>query len=246
MKFFGSFEEHGSICLLTEYLPYGDLSNSMCFRYSTVLDILSQCLEALAYLHRRNIIHRDIKPSNIAVQSASPMRVKLIDFGLATEIEEVESVSGSRPYMAPELSETTVHSEAVDIWSLGASAIQLFNGLPERELEIYCRDPGGENLDRYIHALYRKCEKLPGPISDLLQNMLNEDPEKRWTAQQCLQKIGPAQRAIADRRGGRGKPIHNPRTFHGNPITKAIKKLGKEVVSHLRKMFKPQKALRAS
>ena len=43
--------------------------------------LLVQLLEALWYLHRRDVIHRDLKPANVLVSTDG--QVKVLDFGLA-------------------------------------------------------------------------------------------------------------------------------------------------------------------
>jgi serine/threonine protein kinase len=43
--------------------------------------LFQQILEAIGYLHRKNIVHRDIKPENILLNKA--MKVKIIDFGFS-------------------------------------------------------------------------------------------------------------------------------------------------------------------
>lgn len=43
--------------------------------------LFKQILEAIGYLHRKNIVHRDIKPENILLNKT--MRVKIIDFGFS-------------------------------------------------------------------------------------------------------------------------------------------------------------------
>ena len=48
------------------------------------MPIIRSLVEAVSYLHRRDIVHRDIKPENILfVQKDNLREIKLIDFGLS-------------------------------------------------------------------------------------------------------------------------------------------------------------------
>jgi len=44
--------------------------------------IMRQLLEAITYIHSKNIVHRDIKPENILFDKGTK-NIKLIDFGIA-------------------------------------------------------------------------------------------------------------------------------------------------------------------
>lgn len=54
--------------------------------------LVRQVLEALSYLHSRNVIHRDLKPGNIFLDSED--NVKLGDFGLATRNRDLGEAPG--------------------------------------------------------------------------------------------------------------------------------------------------------
>ena len=49
--------------------------------------MLFQVATALTYVHARQLVHRDVSARNCLVR-ASPLTVKLADFGLARETEE--------------------------------------------------------------------------------------------------------------------------------------------------------------
>ena len=94
------------------------------------VDLVVQTLQALAYLHRRNVLHRDLKPANVLVLDG---QVKVLDFGLSvitvrgTEYA-TQTTSGTLPYMAPELFQGAPFSRATDLYGVGVMAYELFAG----------------------------------------------------------------------------------------------------------------------
>jgi serine/threonine protein kinase len=69
--------------------------------------VMTQILQAMAYLHEKNIAHRDIKPENILLVSKhSDVDIKLTDFGLAKKVDEsgkMKTFCGTPQYFAPEV-----------------------------------------------------------------------------------------------------------------------------------------------
>ena len=89
--------------------------------------IIEQLLDALSFLHERQIIHRDIKPSNILI-TRNGTTVKLIDFGVSDTDDYVtfKQPAGSVSYIAPEQLEGKPIDNRADIYALGRIIELLF------------------------------------------------------------------------------------------------------------------------
>jgi len=67
--------------------------------------IMKQIFEALAHIHRQDIVHHDLKPQNILMRSFHKFQgaVKLADFGLGKQdTYTMNAKCGTLLYMAPE------------------------------------------------------------------------------------------------------------------------------------------------
>ncbi len=97
-----------------EYLRGNDVGHVLSRRryisFRVLVDIFSQTLDALHYIHVRSIAHCDVKPENIFITRDAYDRrlviVKLIDFGIARDLDgplELHThITGDPRYMAPE------------------------------------------------------------------------------------------------------------------------------------------------
>ncbi|KAL1306826.1 hypothetical protein AAFC00_005482 [Neodothiora populina] len=146
------------------------------FDGNTVKSILFQILSGLEHIHDNGFFHRDIKPENILVSSSAPdtasafkrysslvtppstpptYTIKLADFGLARETQSTVPYTtyvSTRWYRAPEVLLRAGHYSApVDIWALGAMAVEIATLKP-----LF---PGGNEVDQ----VWRVCEIMGSP-----------------------------------------------------------------------------------
>uniref|UniRef100_A0A3P9BAE3 Protein kinase domain-containing protein n=1 Tax=Maylandia zebra TaxID=106582 RepID=A0A3P9BAE3_9CICH len=148
VKWNGFFHDGEWVCLKFELLDQclwdyiGDRKNQG-LPISEVRPILGHLTNALSHLGSVGIVRADLKPGNIMVVNRyeSPVKVRLIDFGLACPASAVMPGDrvGTVGYSAPEVMLGLPYNEASDMWSLGLVAVELGTGVP-----LY---PGNEDYD---------------------------------------------------------------------------------------------------
>jgi len=93
------------------------------WRFHAGIELFRQVLNAVAILHRDDIVHRDLRIDNILVIPGG--RIKVIDFGLAKAITDetltmAETALGSVGYSPPEqIDDALSATKASDIFTLG-------------------------------------------------------------------------------------------------------------------------------
>ncbi|XP_037621994.1 homeodomain-interacting protein kinase 2-like isoform X2 [Sebastes umbrosus] len=97
-----------------------------------VRSVTQQLAGAFNALKRVGVIHTDVKMNNIMIEDhrKRPLRVKLIDFGLAMYSSEASpGMFLQTPYFrSPEILLGTPFSESIDIWSLGCVMASMLIG----------------------------------------------------------------------------------------------------------------------
>lgn len=136
-----------------------------------IRSVIRQVTTALWHLSSCRIVHADVRPDNIMLvdRTQQPIRVRLIDFGLAFHV-------GKRPffqapgYRAPEAL-LGIHplTEAVDMWSLGATIMELATACT-----IFEGDEEYDELSQIIQSYGQ-------PTDDLLDQ--GEDTETYFSPQ---------------------------------------------------------------
>lgn len=116
-------------CMMMEYIDGRTLDRFVEERPSAALrrQVLDELLQAIDYLHRKQIVHADLKPQNILITN-NGNHVKLIDLGLADSDSWRESnIGNTRQYAAPEqLQPEAELDQRTDIFALGHIVRTLF------------------------------------------------------------------------------------------------------------------------
>jgi eukaryotic-like serine/threonine-protein kinase len=155
--------------------------------------IARQVAAALAALHAAGFVHGDVKPENIHLGPGKT--ATLLDLGFAhrpgedTGLLGAGFVLGTANYVAPELCEQPeTDGPAADVFSLGVTLFELLTGelpYPDGGIEetmVRHRDSHPESLGRWRGA-------WPAGMADLVDRMLNRDPDERPTAAQVGREL---------------------------------------------------------
>jgi serine/threonine-protein kinase len=137
VKILDSGETDGFAYIAMEYVDGTNLRNfaraDQLLQPKSVLKIIAQCADALAYAHKQDLIHRDIKPANI-IYNYSDDYVKLTDFGIARIPDSTRtragSILGTPLYMSPEQLAGERLDARSDLYSLGVTLYHLLTGSP--------------------------------------------------------------------------------------------------------------------
>lgn len=136
LRFLDHFLYRNHLCLVNELLSVNlyELIKQNGFHgvsANLIRVFTRQILDALIAMDDEAIIHCDLKPENILLQQVQGTDVTLIDFGSACfEKSTMYSYIQSRHYRSPEVILGLRYSCAIDMWSLGCIAAELFIGIP--------------------------------------------------------------------------------------------------------------------
>jgi serine/threonine protein kinase len=180
-------EDFGEQWIVMELLSGQTLAETIAARgplpISEVRRIALQLVDALRAVHGAGLVHSDVKPAN--VQLCDDGRVVLTDFGIATVLDEEQTLpsevmAGSPAYMSPERARGDSVGPASDMFSLGATLFAAVEG----------RSPFGSGDP--FSTLVAVVEARPaafahaGALQPLISRLLAKRPADRLTVDQAL------------------------------------------------------------
>jgi serine/threonine protein kinase len=155
--------------------------------------------DGLAAAHGKGVVHRDLKPENIFITSDG--RVKILDFGLARDVEAASAdethsptvsrytapgvVMGTAGYMSPEQVRGEPADHRADIFSLGCVLYEMLSGR-----RAFSHDTAVETMNAILKEEPTDLRSLTGDLSpslaDIVGRCLEKRPEARFQTGQDL------------------------------------------------------------
>lgn len=170
---------HEEDCLVQEFIQgqtlHEEFKQNGKFSEQKILELLAEMLPVLKFVHEQGIIHKDIKPSNV-IRKESNSKLVLLDFGISKRLNETSpihvnnlNIAMNEPYSFPGgtigfQAPDSHSSPSSDLYSLGATCIQLFTGYSPKDLENNlgdgwintCRDCVDEEISDSTYVIIRK------------------------------------------------------------------------------------------
>jgi serine/threonine protein kinase len=185
---------HALVMELIEGPTLADRLKDGALAWRDALALARELAGALEAAHDRGVVHRDLKPANIKFSAGGTL--KLLDFGLAKDLADVEPVvaSSAQPpgdaletvdgmvlgtcaYMSPEQARGRPVDKRTDIWAFGCLLFEMLAG---------CRAFGGETVSGTRSAVIERepdwtalPPATPHAIGRLLRRCLDKNPHHR-------------------------------------------------------------------
>jgi calcium-dependent protein kinase len=204
---YGAFEDAEFVYSVQELCTGGELWQHIGDHYSEAYAarIMRYVLQTIAQFHAHGVVWRDVKPENfLFANEDNDSPLKAVDFGTAERCKPGEFITaraGSPLFVAPEVLKQK-YNHSADMWGAGMLAYMILCarlpfGTADASVTVADLYSGRVNVSRRqaFEALLTFEMDFHGPhfteLSDgaqeFIKSLLQEDPEKRPTAEEALQ-----------------------------------------------------------
>ncbi|KAM6963475.1 myosin light chain kinase, smooth muscle-like [Tautogolabrus adspersus] len=187
------YETRSEMVMVMEYIAGGELFERIvdeAFEHTepTSARYMQQILEGMQYVHKQNIVHLDLKPENIVCMDTTGTRIKIIDFGLASKLEEgntLKVMHGTPEFVAPEVINYEPVGLETDMWSIGVICFILLSGESP-----FQGNSDAETLVNVTAACYEfdqeSFEDISDQAKDFISSLLKKDMRCRLSCTEAL------------------------------------------------------------
>ena len=191
---------------------------------------------ALSAAHALGVIHRDIKPGNVFLlgPKGAPYGIKIIDFGLAKNLEDPEAgpsstnlILGTAQYMAPEQVLADPIDARTDIYAFGALLFRALTG--ELPFDL---DPG---VDLFGHQIFSPApppswlvETMDPRLESLILRCMRKHPDNRYASMAFVLadldqiRTTPRDAPVPQPPLARDPDVYKPRNQNGRDAAEAL------------------------
>ncbi len=164
--------------------------------------VILKVLEALAVVHRANLVHRDLKPANIFIchKTSNRGNVKLLDFGIVKDLSTDLHITatniwvGTPKYMSPEAFDPKQSfCKESDLYAVGILLYLFVSGSFPYELDdasipkhLQKMPPAVKISWLHLHGVPKA---LKHPLNPLIQKLLSKSPQHRGSIKDAIEII---------------------------------------------------------
>ena len=214
------FEEDGEFYLVQEYIEGNtfaqELEQGKLYNQTEVIEITTQLLEVLSFVHRQDVIHRDVKPSNL-INRKQDGKIVLIDFGAVKQVRNQFAnpnqqtqgtiAIGSEGYMPVE--QLGGHPKfSSDVYAVGMFAIQLLTQVHPTRLR---------QNQRTGEWVWQDKTSVNPHFAEVLNKMIRYDFRQRFNdatdASNALKRLNLPNQRHFQKTWNKNEIINQPRDF---------------------------------
>jgi serine/threonine protein kinase len=192
LKTYECFISNKFYYLITEHCSYSRLNEKLrCeikYTENQICYIIIQILKALKYLNSKNYVHVEISPEKILIcdiikssYGEELYNIKLLNFFCPSRSNLLFNSKSFYQYIAPEIMNKK-YSKNCYIWSLGIIIFQMYFG----ELSYKYNNDINEYV-QIMRTTYKYNEEMSPELKDLLDKMIEINPEYRTNIDECLE-----------------------------------------------------------